>query len=232
MKSETTSSGSSAASLGSDYEDAIGDHMEIDSGELRILVETLQDFKDAQSSSIDIASPTQLTSLQSEAVYGKLLSEEEAAAVVPPGEDGLVRHAIVIPDGFCTHGKLIGGLNKRDYDLANGAIKPRRATLPVTHTELLSSLTKIEGPEGPRYIFNGVLNGWPSLRNFELIQLEKKRSLGPITPPDYMNKIQQTWCHYWSANKEGKDGISPAIKDKNKIFRAKLRGAPWSSVGW
>jgi hypothetical protein len=72
MTSETTSIVSSAASSGSDYEDAIGDHTEIDSGELRILVETLEDFKDAESSSRDIAVPTQLTSLQSEAVYENL----------------------------------------------------------------------------------------------------------------------------------------------------------------
>ena len=228
MKSETTSVASSAASFGSDFdEDSFEDPLALDSGEFRILAETLQDVKDS-----DITSSITAPSLDVQAKYGEPLSEADAAAKVPFGEDGLIWHAIVIPDKFCENGKLIMGLNKRDYDVTNGTIKPRRGALPVTQTELLSSLTKIEGPNGPRYIFNGVLNGWPSLTNFELIELEKKRSLGPLTPPDYMNRIKQTWYRYWSANKEGRDGISPAMKETDKIFRAKLRGAPWSSMGW
>jgi hypothetical protein len=127
---------------------------------------------------------------------------------------------------------LIGGLNNRDFDLDNGTIKPQRASLLVTQTQLFSSLTKIEGPDGPRFIFNGVLNGWPSLRNFELIGLEKKFSIGPLTAPDYMSSIVNTWDHHWSADKDGKAGVSPTIEDQNKMFRAKLRAAPWSSVGW
>jgi hypothetical protein len=230
MKSETTSVDSSQASFGSDADEA-GDLNEIfEDGEFRILTETLEDL-DSRAS---VLFPPNSSILVSGPFYGNRLSEEKAAALVPPGEDGLVRHAIVIPDNFCTDGKLIGGLNKRDFDLENGAIKPRRPTLPVTQTQLLTSLTKIDLPfgGGPRYIFNGVLNGWPSLRNFELISLEKKRSIGPLTAPDYMNSMRGTWSHYWSAEKEGKAGISPAIKDKNKIYRAKLRGAPWSSLGW
>jgi hypothetical protein len=208
------------------------DSLALDCGELRILAETLE----AEEPSIEISTRAgvfpQLTSLNVDAFYGVRLTEEEATALVPPGEDGLVRYAIVIPDKFCANGKLISGLNKRDFDVEKGVIKPRRPSLPVTQTQLFTSLTKIYGPDGPRYIFNGVLNGWPSLRNFELISLEKKRSLGPLTPPDYMNSIRQTWAHYWSADSEGKAGISPAIKESNKIYRAKLRGAPWSSVGW
>jgi hypothetical protein len=228
MKSETTSAASSQASFGSD-EDDLNEIIDDGTGEFRILTETLEEL----DSTAPVLPPNS-SSLLGGPFYGNRLSEEEAAALVPPGEDGLVRHAIVIPDNFCTDGKLTGGLNKRDFDLENGAIKPRRPSLPVTQTQLLTSLTKIEGPDGggPRYIFNGALNGWPSLRNFELISLEKKRSLGPLTAPDYMNSMRGTWSHYWSSEKEGKAGISPAIKDKNKIYRAKLRGAPWSSLGW
>lgn len=227
MKSERTSNTSIECSIYSDDDLVDGDHTEIDSGEFRILVESLEDLQVQDSAAF-----TQLTSLQSNAVYGKPLSEEEAAAAVPPGEDGFVWHAIVIPDTFCTNGKLISGLYKKDYDIEKGTVKPRRGSLPVTYSELFSSLTKIKGPKGPRYIFNGVLNGWPSLRNFELIQLEQKRSLGPLTPPDYFNKMQQTWSRYWNADREGKDGIPPLLNNKTKIFRAKLRGAPWSSIGW
>jgi hypothetical protein len=100
-------------------------------------------------------------------------------------------------------------------------------------SELMTSLTKLVGEDGQvRYIFSGVLNGWPSLRQFELIEIDKKRSLGPLHPPDYFHTLRHTWSRYWRADKEGKDGISPAIRDRNRVYRAKLRGAPWTSLGW
>ena len=72
----------------------------------------------------------------------------------------------------------------------------------------MRSLTKVSDEGGRRYIFNGILNGWPSLRHFELIRLEKKRSLpGGVQPPDYiMNSIGKTWTSHWSADVEGKKG--------------------------
>lgn len=232
---------SATASVGSGSDEVLDDDIlmefEISTGELRILSEDLEDQsgsvatpegkRDSKTSGANF-----LTSVNVSASYGERLSEEEAIRAVPPGEDGLMRHALVIPDKFCTNGKLVGGLNKRDYDLSDGSIKPRRPSLPVTQSQLFTSLTKVDGPDGPRWIFNGVLNGWPSLRNFELVELEKKRTIGPLTPPDYLNSIRQTWMHYWSVDKEGKDGVSPAIRDQAKIYRAKLRGAPWSSIGW
>jgi hypothetical protein len=179
-----------------------------------------------------------LTSQRVEPMYGCPLSPEEAVSLLPPAGDspGLVWHATVVPDNFCRNGQLtLRGLNKRDFDLESGTIKSRRPSLPVTISDLFSSLTKIDsGPDGggPRYIFHGVLNGWPSLQTFELIQIEKKRSIGPLTPPDYMNSSRLTWQHYWGIKKEGREGISPEIKDKDKIYRAKLRGASWTSMGW
>jgi len=236
--SGVTSSTASIASSSEDVPEELMEFGEISKGELLILEQDLEEDQPArpeipQGKNGDKAYSSSLTSLNVNARYGERLSEEGAIQAVPPGDDGLVRHALVIPDKFCSNGRfLVGGLNKRDFDVANGKIKPRRASLPVTQTQLFTSLTKVQGPEGPRWIFNGVLNGWPSLRNFELVELEKKRSLGALTPPDYLNTIRHTWSHYWSVDKEGRAGISPAIKEKGKIYRAKLRGAPWSSVGW
>lgn len=217
--------------------------IEIDEGELRILERTLALADEAEDKeSVDSATqttvgttasaPVVVTSIDRDQIYGNKLSEEEALKAVPPGDDGLVRYAIVVPDHFVSRGKLINGLNKRDFNLHDCTIKPRRPSLPITMSQLTTSLTKVPGPQGPRYIFNGVLNGWPSLRNFELIELEKKRSLGPLQAPDYMHSLPHTWSRYWSANKEGKDGVSPAVKDTSKVYRAKLRGAPWTSAGW
>jgi hypothetical protein len=218
---------------------------EISTGELQMLSEVLKEHSGPLPTSSDAGSTVDssskaavnaamlLTSLHVDASYGEPLSEEDAMEAVPPGEDGLVRHAIVIPDRFCANGKLVGGLSKRDFDTSSGSIKPRRSSLPVTQTQLFTSLTKVKGPDGaPRWIFSGVLNGWPSLRHFELVELEKKRTIGPLTPPDYLNSIRGTWSHYWSVDKEGTAGVSPAIRDNSKIYRAKLRGAPWSSTGW
>jgi hypothetical protein len=223
---------STISSLGSEGSDEEFENF-LDSGELQILQLTLEDGG-SLSKSIYEPGQNQILppSLAFDAVYGQPLSELEAAATVPPGSDGLMRYATVIPDNFCSKGILVAGLNKRDFDLTNGLIKPRRASLPLTQSQLFRSLTKIDGPDGPRYIFNGILNGWPSLRHFELVALEKKRSLGSLTAPDYMNSIPQSWAHYWSAEKEGAAGVSPAIKDATKIYRAKLRGAPWTSMGW
>jgi hypothetical protein len=216
---------------GDEFEDAVSDTPILDTGELQILQLALEDY--GESNSLSIPKQTHMpSSLVCESVYGNPLSEEIAAATVPPGNDGLMRYCTVIPDDFCTKGKLSAGLNKKDFDLTNGSIKPRRASLPLTQSQLFTSLTKIDGPDGPRYIFNGVLNGWPSLRTFELVELEKKRSIGPVTAPDYISSIRHTWAHYWSADKEGASGISPAIKDTSKIYRAKMRGAPWTSIGW
>ncbi len=230
--SGTTSTTASVASSSEDVPEEIlefGD-VSISAGELLILSEDLdEDFWERRR---DSNVTKLLTSMDVESYYGVPLSEEEAIQAVPPGEDGLLRHALVIPDHFCTNGKLVGGLNQRDFDLSNGTIKPRRPSLPVTQTQLLTSLTKVDGPNGPRWIFHGVLNGWPSLRNFELVEIEKKRSIGPLTPPDYLNAMRHSWSHYWSVEKEGRAGISPAIRDKNRIYRAKLRGPPWSSIGW
>lgn len=229
----------------SDNEAASSEPLEIkiDEGELKILERTLtngvdEEYKDSVDSGSQLTRSTAalsrsvVTSIHSEQVYGERLSPEEAVSLVPPGDDGLVRYAIVIPDNFISKGKLIGGLNKQDYNVDQGTIKPRRPSLPITMTQLMTSLTRVPGPNGPRYIFNGILNGWPSLRHFELIELQKKRSLGSLHAPGYMHSLPQTWSRYWTAEKEGKEGISPAIKDTGKVYRATLRGAPWTSVGW
>jgi len=247
------SASSSIASIGTidapeDFQDAIGG---LAVGEFMILSKDLDQPIDTFSTSSSSSETSQvdqslvlnkkdpivarlLTSLNVDSFYGEPLSEEDAQSAVPPGKDGLIRHALVIPDDFCSEGKLMGGLNKRDFDISSGSIKPRRPSLPLTQSQLLTSLTKVDGPDGPRWIFHGVLNGWPSLRSFELVQIEKLRSLGPLTPsPDaFFNSFGNAWSKYWSVDDDGKNGVSPEIRDKTRIYRAKLRGAPWSSVGW
>lgn len=241
MQNSNTSFGSSIPSNYDSDEDGellekalaeeVAVEINIDQGELKFLQQTLEDGT-AETAKDSAVETSVLTSLDAESSYGSPLSPEEAARAVPPGDGGLIRYALVVPDNFATNGKLLSGLNKKDFDLNNGTIKPRRPSLPITMTELMTSLTKVNGSDGPRYIFNGILNGWPSLRQFELIEIDKKRSLGPLNPPDYFHTIHHTWSRYWRVDKEGKEGVSPAIRDRSRVYRAKLRGAPWTSLGW
>lgn len=225
MKEAGASSTVSLDSLGSS-EGSVDDKIDYECGELRLL--SMRSFGEVAE---DTPESEQKDKPGSVAFYGERLSEEDAIRLVEEGEGGLILHAIVIPDKFIISENLISGLNKRDFNLQTQEIKPRRGSLPITQTQLFSSITRVSGGENgrPRYIFNGVLNGWPGLRNFELIRLEKKRSLGPLTTPEYFNTFSQAWSNYWSADDSD---ASPLIDDQDKIYRATLRGAPWSGRGW
>lgn len=198
-------------------------------GELLYLKTSLEEPEEEDTMCTEDTDKSRAPSLNVEQSYGNPLSQEEALTTVPSGSDGLIRYAIVIPDDFCVEGKLMSGLNPRDFNVEKGVIKPRRATLPLTKSNLMSSLTMVVSDGGPRYIFNGVLNGWPSLRNFELIGLEKKRCLpGGVQAPEFvMNSIGKAWVPHWRAGK----GTPPEMTDRG-IYRATLRGAPWTSQGW
>jgi hypothetical protein len=214
-----------------DSDSIIEPDVDYNCGELKMLSEAFDILADLTDGSTSEESKISSTKGEgSKAVYGVSLDDDQAATAVPEGEDGLIYHSLLIPDDFISNGTLMNGLNKRDYDFNTNEIKDRRASLPVTQTQLFSSLTKVEGSEGPRYIFNGVLNGWPGLKNFELLELEKKRAIGRLSAPDYFSNA--SWAYYWSSNKEGRDGISPAITDKHKVYRATLRTAPSARKGW
>ena len=187
------------------------DDMRLELGELVYLSKSLDDLDDAGTATTEDTGKSQAPSLNTEPSYGEKLSSEEALLAVPPGKEGLKRFALVVPDNFCVKGKLMSGLNPRDFDVGKGVIKPRRASLALTKTDLMSSLTTVVGNGGPRYIFNGVLNGWPQLRNFELIGLDKKRSMpgGVEIKNKIMSGIQSkimkstgfAWTPHWRAGK-------------------------------
>lgn len=172
-------------------------------------------------------------SCKDESFYGSPLSPEEAEAKVPEGDAGLKWQALVIPNILFQDGKLVKGLDKKDFDIHKQDIKPRRPSLPITSDALFKSLTKIEGTNGPRYIFNGILNGWPALQCFELWRLDQRRSspLNIPSPREIMTG-QITWVNVWKAYEHGTKGIAPEIKDDKRIYRAILRAPPWSGKGW
>lgn len=188
------------------------------------------------SGSMDAGSST---SMGGGDIYGKPLTVEQASKEMPPKCDGdphqqgQLWYATVVPDVFLVDGKLRRGLNKKDFDPEMKSIKPRRANLPLTEYDLFSSLTRILGPEGkPRYIFHGVLNGWPALQTLELESLEQKRDLNVIPSPKDLITGRISWTHVWNAAEEGARGVVPALKDHSRVHRAKLRAAPWTATGW
>lgn len=134
-------------------------------------------------------------------------------------------------EAFDKEGKLKKGLNARDFDLEHKRLKPRRASLPVFVSDFYSSLTRVDGPKGPRFIFHGILNGWPSLNNFEVMAIDRRRD-NEFVGPKALLTGQRVWKHMWSAVDEGRKGIDPIIKEKGLLFRATLRGPDWSSKGW
>jgi len=176
------------------------------------------------------------SSLDVQSVYGKPLSEDKARAIMPQetSADGLVWYCTIIPNDYVVDGKLrLRGLNARDFHHQTQEIKSRRPSLPLTVSDFFSSITKVEEDDGSsRFIFNGILNGWPSLKVFEVVGVDKKRSIGPLTAPDYLSSSRLTWQNHWDLNKDGKQGNAPQIVDTNKIYRAKLRGPGWTSRGW
>lgn len=196
-------------------------------GELGVLLNSLEEDEVPGALARNLSG--MMSSQTGEAIYGQPLSVEKAKDRMPPGGGGISYHATIVPDDFFVDGKLRRGLTRRDFDLEKQAIKPRRPSLPVTFHDFFSSITAIAGPQGARYIFYGVLNGWPSLRCFEVVGVEQRRHSGPM--PSFISG-QILWNSIWKADAEGAEGIEPKPTDKNKIYRVKLRGAPWSSQGW
>ncbi len=84
-------------------------------------------------------------------VYGQRISAEAAAALVPPSKHGLIWHARLVRDDF--HDPAV--------TTAAGRVKARRPMPVVTQTDFFSSLSKTADH---RWIFSGVLNGWPGLQ--------------------------------------------------------------------
>lgn len=144
-------------------------------------------------------------------VYRKPLSPADAAKAVPPGEEGLIYHAQVVSARY-DYAKDIA---------ADGEINPRRPIPTVKKDDFFNSLTKTE--DG-RWIFSGVLNGWPALREFELRSITVLKGA-----KSYRKKIVRLWQF-------GKSKDAPAYplhKDKEpRAVRVTLRGPAWTTYGW
>ncbi|GAX23633.1 hypothetical protein FisN_12Hh206 [Fistulifera solaris] len=193
-------------------------------GELRILMQSLEDDNKSQDEDwVQLAELPESASTsfshvddEGESLYGQPLSVEAAAEKMPPGGGGLIYTATLIPDDFFKDIKLAKMIGKGILNSERTAIKPRRPSLAVRSSNFFQSLTKV----GPRYIFSGILNGWPGLTCLEVLELEKK------------GKIVGVWHKLWNAKEDGARGIPLKNPEGKTIHRVVLRCAPWSSQGW
>lgn len=198
-------------------------------GEFGILMQSLEDDiksqEDSQEWTGQIQLPEAAPSLKSklsniddegESLYGQPLSVEEAAEKMPPEGGGLIYTATLIPDEVLDDRRLAKAVGKGILNSEKTAIKPRRPSLAVRSSNFFKSLTKV----GPRYIFSGILNGWPGLTCLEVLDLERK------------GKIVGVWHKVWSAKDEGAKGIPLRNPEGKTIHRVILRCAPWSNQGW
>lgn len=229
-------------------------------GEYHQLMQSVEDDSPPLTMRVAAALQRQLSQkhLTEASWYGSPLSAPEALAIFssPPeirnnNSRGLVWHALVIPDVYLVKGKLTYGLNSRDFEKVDnasggGQIKPRRPSMPLTATQFFSSITKITNEDDDdddalhqkssskkaRYIFHGVLNGWPGLRDLELIVLERRRDSTVLPSARELLTGQILWVKSWTEEEDGARGIDPKIEGSHRVYRATLRGPPWTSIGW
>lgn len=155
-------------------------------------------------------------------------------------EGGLIWSASIVPDDFDVNFEQTQKLkmcHKNHYDAKNKCIKPRRGHLLVKSSEFFGSLVKIDNNDdedddtveqdfelykrSSRWIFSGVLNGWPALKCLEVLKIEFRRKLMP------------NWKTHWDSNKNQND-VEPSFPTHNGIseVKATLRMAPYSMHGW
>lgn len=189
-------------------------------------------FKSFELESAELFIGKPVPTLKDSEWYGNPLSLDEAREAMPEGGGGLLWNSLVVPNKFFQEDRLKKGLSTKDFDVEKQTVKPRRPSMPITSSDLFSSLTKIPGLQQPRWIFHGVLNGWPALTCLELVSLQSRRTEGLLVSARDFITGRRTWMHHWRADLEGKEDKDPEIIDDTRIYRAKLRGAPWTSIGW
>jgi len=155
------------------------------------------------------------------------LNAKRAAELLPPGEEGMVWHARLV--------KTLRDVPKKDLDEVNQCIKPRRASLMVLADDFFSSLIKTDEKQ-PRWLFSGVLNGWPSLVLLEVQSITV--SIKGTIVPSMKRGIAPVTRRTWSYKKEGLKGIAPNFPEaklgiiRHEQVRVRLRAPGWTSKGW
>jgi len=183
--------------LGKDVIPAVGDHaQDVHSETSTALHDDSQEF----------SLPFPANSFES--VYGHPATPEIVVTMLPPGGGGLEWQALLVDHAWYDPNEC----------LEDREIKPRRRLLPVRISDFVASLVNTNDH---RYIFSGVLNGWPGLTCLELVSIAK-----PIK-----GRSQSTMRICWEANSESGGDPPPVPSDFTKA-ELTLRMPSWTSHGW
>jgi len=131
---------------------------------------------------------------------------------VDTSSGGLVWHATIYRD---KNKKYINA----KHLTTNGQLKPRRPMPHVMESDFFGSI--VETSDG-RFMFSGILNGWPALKDFEIISItcSIKSLLGRV-------RVKRTWN---KGDSKGKPNF-PADQ-RIRSVRATLRAPLWTKFGW
>jgi hypothetical protein len=196
-------------------------------------------FLSDQESTISDGESTDLdgTSQCKRSVYGKPESmktlQYEMSCNAGEEKGGQIWKANLVPDNydfkFSTKGTL-KMIDKRFYDAKRKCIKPRRGNLAVRSSDFFSSVVKYTESndnddfelyeQKPKWIFSGVLNGWPALKTLEVVKIECKRSL------------TMNWVTHWDSSDNKKNEPPTFPTTRSSEVRAVLRAPPYTAIGW
>lgn len=174
-----------------------------------------------------------------DSVYGKPNSPEKIQEIMMPQTQhgiekygGLMWKANLVPDNFdwkFPKNESLRMCSARSYDAANKCIKPRRGNLVVKSSDFFSSIVRISCSSDDfeiyndhrqyRWVFSGVLNGWPALTTLEVLKIEYKKILG-------LNSTT-----HWDAEKATDGPTFPTAKGVSEVW-AVLRAPPYTASGW
>eukprot|EP00128_Syssomonas_multiformis_P002151 Colp12_sorted_trinity150504_noHs@9405 len=148
-------------------------------------------------------------------IYGRPLTPEQAAELVPPSDEGLEWQINLVVD------KDEARPQSAAIYAETGEIKPRRPVPTARASEFFNSLVKT--PDG-RWIFSGILNGWPALTLFELrsVSVTVKTLLGGI-------KVKPIWD---ASDKNAGEPAYPKWRQTPPRVVCTLRAPHWTAYGW
>jgi hypothetical protein len=155
-----------------------------------------------RNSELDIGTPESTMSL-----YGSPQSVDKLLEDFPVGDAGHIWHAQLVSDDY----------KDPKNTLEDGSIKPRRGMPMVKVGDFFSSLVQL--PDG-RFVFSGILNGWPAFQKLEL------RSITAVTSTLGKQSVKRLW--------NAGEGAAPPLPPDPKYssVRATLRMPCWSRTSW
>lgn len=146
------------------------------------------------------------SSLCSHSLYGSPLPVNVLKETFPRGQtEGLVWNIRLVPNDYdAKYPRKLKVLDKKDYDPVHRCIKPRRGIPAVKADDFFSSLVRIDDEDDdlkpPRWIFSGILNGWPAFHSLELLRIE------------FMGALPR-WHVYWTSESEAYSQDAEGFKD-------------------